>query len=81
MPKYKSDNRGGRKYKKEWEVNHLWLKSSDDGQNAYCTYCKTNVLLPKLYNISVHEKSKKHQDKSPSISQTTLDKVVKSSNN
>ncbi|KAF2362121.1 Sjoegren syndrome/scleroderma autoantigen 1 [Trinorchestia longiramus] len=79
IPKYdKSSNKGKRKYKKKWEAKYVWLRSSFGGQRAYCTFCKTYVL-PKLYNISAHDKTRKHQVNSSRMSQADRDQVVESS--
>ena len=79
MPKWKNSYESGRKYNKEWEKAHTWLKCANDGQSGYCVMCKIN-LIPKLSNISAHEKTKKHQAKIPNTSQSSLNKFIHKTN-
>ena len=58
MPKRKKTYDAERKYNKAWEKSYPWLKCAGDNQSEYCVICKVNVI-PNLFNISAHEKTKK----------------------
>jgi len=38
---------------------------------------KTSAALPKIHNISVHDKSQKHQNRSTSTSRTSVDEMIR----
>ena len=50
----------GRKYKKEWERQYVWVTESTDGQGtAYCKICKKS-MQPKVWSLSKHESCTEH---------------------
>ena len=58
--KWKGRYETGRKYKKEWERQYVWVTESPDGQGtAYCKICKKS-MQPKVWSLSKHESSTEH---------------------
>jgi len=60
------------KYSSKWEETFVWVQKAADGSEAaYCKLCHCNIL-PKISNLSNHEKSKKHKQRTPLQGQTRL---------
>jgi hypothetical protein len=51
--------------------NIFWVQKAADGSEAACKLCHCNIL-PKISNLSNHEKSEKHKRRTLSQGQTQL---------
>ena len=59
--KWKASCDSNRKYRSKWEEIFVWAQKAVDGSEAaYCKLCHCSIL-PKISNLSNHEKSEKHK--------------------
>jgi len=70
--KWKTSYDSNRKYGRKWEETFVWVQKAGDGSEAaYCKLCHCNIL-PRISNLSNHEKSEKHKRRTPLQGQTWL---------
>jgi hypothetical protein len=70
--KGKASYDSSRKYRSKWEEIFVWVQKAADGSEAaYCKLCHCNIL-PRISNLSDHEKSEKHKRRTPLQGQTQL---------
>jgi hypothetical protein len=70
--KWKVSYNSSLKYSSKWEEIFVWVQKAADGSEA--AYCKLGHCncLPRISNLSNHEKSKKHKRRTPLQGQTRL---------
>ena len=70
--KWKASHHSNLKYRSKWEETFVWVQKAADGlEAAYCKLCHCNIL-PRISNLSNHEKSEKHKRRTPLQGQTRL---------
>jgi hypothetical protein len=70
--KWKASYDCNRKYKSKLEETVVWVRNAANGSEAaYCKLCHCNIL-PRISNLSNHEKSEKHKWRTPLQGQTRL---------
>jgi hypothetical protein len=70
--KWKASYDSNRKYCSKWKETFVWVRKAADGSEAaYCKLCHCNIL-PRISNLSNHEKSEKHKQRPPLQGQTQL---------
>jgi hypothetical protein len=70
--KWKASYDSNCKYCSKWEETFVWVRKAADGSEAaYCKLCHCNIL-PRISNLSNHEKSEKHKQRTPLQGQTRL---------
>jgi hypothetical protein len=64
MPnKWKASFDGNRKHSSKWEEIFKWVQKAAGGlEAAYCKSCHCSIL-PRIINLSKHEKSEKHRER------------------
>ena len=56
----------------KFEETFVWVRKDPDGSDAaFCNICKCTII-PKLNNLTRHEKTDKHKQKTMKKGQTTL---------
>jgi hypothetical protein len=69
--KWKASYDSNRKYVSKWEETFVWVQKAADGLAvAYCKLCHCNIL-PRISNLSNHEKPKKQAENSITRPDTT----------
>ena len=69
--KWKASYDSNRKYRSKWEETFVWVQKAADGSEAaYCKLCHCNIL-PRISNLSTHEKSEKQAENSITRTDTT----------
>jgi hypothetical protein len=70
--KWKASYNSNRKYCGKWEETFVWVwKAADGSQATYYKLCHCNIL-PRISNLSNHEKSEKHKRRTPLQGETQL---------
>jgi hypothetical protein len=70
--KWKASYDSSRKYRSKWIEIFVWVQKAADGSEAaYCKLCHCNIL-PRISNLSNHEKSEKHKRRTPLQGQKQL---------
>ena len=76
LKKWKASYDRNRKYNNKWEETFVWVQKAADGsESAYCKLCHSTIL-PRISNLSNHEKSEKHRRRIPSTDQAHLNAVT-----
>jgi hypothetical protein len=70
--KWKASYDSNLKYRGKWEETFVWVQKAADGlEAACCKLCHCNTV-PRISNVSNHEKSEKHKRRTPLQGQTQL---------
>jgi hypothetical protein len=70
--KWRASYDSNRKYSNKWEETFVWVQKAADGSEAaYCKLCHCNIL-PRISNLSNHEKSEKRKRRTPLKGHTQL---------